>query len=60
MTPWGSSERHRQEGGRPVLATMQPAAFDAGWDETFAPGLRHLLDGVAVDVAHRSPPDRTS
>ncbi len=51
---WGlqgpALERAMESGDYPVLAELQPDAFDASWDATFEQGLGHLLDGIALEV----------
>lgn len=38
-------------GDYPVMAAMAEDSFSAGWEETFAYGLRLWLDGLAADIA---------
>ncbi len=40
-------ERAMASGNFPAMAALAANSFDAGWDETFAFGLRCLLDGLA-------------
>ena len=47
-------ERAMDSGRYPTMANLSEDAFHADWDETFATGLRHLLDGLATDVAQRT------
>ncbi|WP_293696390.1 TetR/AcrR family transcriptional regulator [uncultured Agrococcus sp.] len=42
------------ESGRfPVLATMSEDMFDGSWEQDFAFGLRHLLNGFKLEIAAR-------
>jgi AcrR family transcriptional regulator len=47
-------ERAMASGRYPTMSSMAGDAFDAGWEETFVLGLRHLLDGLAADLARRA------
>lgn len=50
--PW--LERAMESGRYPTMAAMSENSFDAGWEESFALGLRFLLDGIEREVARRS------
>jgi AcrR family transcriptional regulator len=51
---WGTQlpflEQAMASGRYPTMASMAEDAFDAGWEDTFATGLRHLLDGLAANL----------
>ena len=46
-------ERAMGSGHYPMMSSMAEDSFDGSWEETFAAGLRHLLDGLAADLARR-------
>ncbi|WP_435111555.1 TetR/AcrR family transcriptional regulator [Nocardiopsis synnemataformans] len=43
-----------ESGDFPTMAAMDDDAFDADWEETFALGLRFVLDGIDREVARRA------
>jgi AcrR family transcriptional regulator len=55
---WGAQlptlERAMASGNYPTMAAMAEDSFEGGWEETFALGLGHLLDGIAADVERRT------
>ncbi|HLS26509.1 MAG TPA: TetR/AcrR family transcriptional regulator [Beutenbergiaceae bacterium] len=42
-----------ESGNYPTMASTAEDAFDGGWEETFALGLKALLDGLEQEVARR-------
>ena len=48
-----------ESGNYPTMASMAEDSFDGGWEETFALGLKGLLDGLELEVARRQTEGRT-